>query len=159
MWSLMQVAKEMGVRIDVPYCELTLGAGYRSAWARRSTFSMCRRIRTMLPSSIYVLQCSKHVKNALSKVKDDKGLARVAKFLKQEACPDCGGSRLSKRARSSLLDGKNLAEATALTLDELSRWLLPIPQACLKHMQPMARAIVLRHKSRSSACSGWGLGT
>ena len=35
------------------------------------------------------------VKNALAKVKDEKGMKRVEKFLRQEICPACHGTRLS----------------------------------------------------------------
>ena len=125
MWSLMpQVAKEMGVRIDVPYCELT----------------------------------PKEQDIVLHGPMEKKHILYVPKFLKQEACPDCGGSRLSKRARSSLLDGKNLAEATALTLDELSWWLPTIPASLPEDMQPMARAIIAETQEPIERLQQLGLG-
>ena len=70
------------------------------------------------------------VENALAKVKDDKGMKRVEKFLKQDVCPDCGGTRLSERARSTRLCGLDLGEASAMTLDALIPWVQPYRRLC-----------------------------
>ena len=51
------------------------------------------------------------VENALAKVKDEKGMKRVEKFLKEDVCPDCGGTRLSAAARAPKLRGISLDEA------------------------------------------------
>lgn len=162
MWSLMpQVAKEMGVRIDVPYCELTpkeQDIVLHGPMEKKHILYVPKNKDHATELDFTYYSAVNTVKNALSKVKDDKGLTRVAKFLKQETCPDCGGSRLSKRARSSLLDGKNLAEATALTLDELSRWLPTIPASLPEDMQPMARAIIAETQEPIERLQQLGLG-
>ena len=98
------------------------------------------------------------VKNALAKVKDDKGLARVARFLKEGICPDCHGSRLSKKARSSLLDGRNLAQATKFTLDELVRWIDRIPATLPEEMRPMAEQIIAEMREPIQRLQQLGLG-
>lgn len=162
MWSLMpQVAKEMGVRIDVPYCELNpkeQDIVLHGPMEKKHILYVPKNKDHATELDFTYYSAVNTVKKALSKVKDDKGLARVAKFLKQEACPDCGGSRLSKRARSSLLDGKNLAEATALTLDELSRWLPTISASLPEDMQPMARAIIAETQEPIERLQQLGLG-
>jgi len=82
------------------------------------------------------------VENALAKVKDEKGLKRVAKYLNELPCPDCGGSRLSDAARAPLVRGINLAQASALTLDELADWIAGVPASVPEDMRPMAQTIV-----------------
>ena len=81
------------------------------------------------------------VENALSKVKDEKGLARVSRFLREDVCPDCGGTRLSTAARAPRVDGMSLADATAMTLDELRAWVPRVPGLVPEDMRAMARAI------------------
>ena len=81
------------------------------------------------------------MENALSKAKDEKGLARVSRFLREDVCPDCGGTRLSATARGPRIDGMNLADATAMTLDELAAWVPTVPGLVPEEMRPMARAI------------------
>ena len=81
------------------------------------------------------------VENALAKVKDDKGMKRVEKFLKQEPCPDCGGTRLNSRARSTLLRGKNLAQVTAMDLAGLISWIEAVPPVMPEELQDMAQSI------------------
>lgn len=145
MWSLMpQVAKEMGVRIDTPYRNLTpeeKDIVLHGPMEKRHILYVPKNKDHATELDFTYYSAVNTVKNALAKVKDDKGLARVARFLKQEACPDCHGSRLSAKARSSLLDGRNLAQATALTLDALATWIPTIGPTLPKDMRPMARSI------------------
>ena len=81
------------------------------------------------------------VENALAKVKDESGMKRVAKFLKEDACPDCGGTRLSKKARAPLLNGINLAQACCKPLSELIEWVKAVPVSVPEEMRPMAQSI------------------
>ena len=80
------------------------------------------------------------VEKALAKVKDEKGMKRVEKFLKEEVCPECGGSRLSEAARAPKLCGIGLAEACKMTLKELVEWVAHVPESLPKEMRPMAEA-------------------
>lgn len=162
MWSLMpQVAKEMGVRIDVPYCELSdeeKEIVLHGPMEKKHILYMPKNKDHATELDFTFYSAVNTVKNALAKVKDDKGLARVAKFLKEEPCPDCHGTRLSKKVRSTLLDGKNLAEATALTLDELSCWLPTVASGLPEEMQPMARAIIAETQEPIERLQQLGLG-
>ncbi len=146
MWSLMpQVAKEMGVRIDVPYRDLTdheKDIVLHGPMEKRHILYVPKNKDHATELDFTYYSAENTVKNALSKVKDEKGLARVARFLKQGVCPDCHGTRLSEKARSSLLDGKSLADATAQTLDELAAWIPAIPETLPKEMRPMAKSII-----------------
>lgn len=81
------------------------------------------------------------MENALAKAKDEKGLKRVARFLKEGPCADCGGTRLSAAARAPHVRGLNLAEASAMTLDAAVDWVRGVPESLSADMRPMATNI------------------
>ncbi len=148
MWSLMPtVAKEMGVRIDVPYKDLTPQEKdivlHGPMEKRHILYIPKNKDKSNAVEMDFTYYSAENtVKNALSKVKDEKGLARVAKFLKEETCPDCHGSRLSKDARKPLICEINLADATAKTLDELRDWIPTIEPSMPQDMRKMAKSIL-----------------
>lgn len=162
MWSLMaQVAGEMGVRTDVPYQDLTPEEQeivLHGPMEKRHILYVPKNKDSATELDFTYYSAVSTVKNALAKVKDDKGLARVARFLKQEACPDCHGTRLSAKARSSLLDGRNLAEATALTLDALAAWVPTVSATLPKDMRAMADAITAEMAEPMQRLQQLGLG-
>lgn len=127
MWSLMpQVAKEMGVRINVPYKDLTPEEKeiVLRGPAEKKHILYVPKNKDHATELDFTYYSAEHtVENALAKAKDEKGLARVSKFLKEEVCPSCCGTRLSERARAPRINGQNLADVTAYTLDELKKWL------------------------------------
>ncbi len=146
MWSLMKdVCREMGVRTDVPFNELTPEerdivysgpAEKKHLLYHNEKTGIAGEMDFTYYSAIYT------VENALSKVKDEKGLKRVAKFLKEAPCPDCAGTRLSAKVRSTTLCGINLAQATAFTLDELAAWIPTVAPSLPEEMRPMAESIL-----------------
>ena len=145
MWSLMKdICREMGVRTDVPFCELTEAerdivfhgpAEKKHLLYHNEKTGIAGEMDFTYFNAIYT------VENALSKVKDEKGLRRVAKFLKESPCPDCGGTRLSDKVRSTQLCGINLAQATAFTLDELAVWIPTVAPSLPEQLRPMAESI------------------
>ena len=147
MWDLMkQVCGAMGVRTDVPFCELTPEEHeivFHGPMEKRHILYKAKKGENFAELDFTYYSAVNTVKNALSKVKDEKGLARVARFLKEGECPDCGGSRLSAAARAPRIDGMNLADATALTLDELAQWAPDVPgKVPAGEVRAMAQAIV-----------------
>ena len=147
MWDLMkQVCGAMGVRTDVPFCELTPEEReivFHGPMEKKHILYKAKKGENFAELDFTYYSAVNTVKNALSKVKDEKGLARVARFLKEGECPDCGGSRLSEAARAPRIDGMNLADATALTLDELAQWAPGVPgKVPAGEVRAMARAIV-----------------
>ncbi|MDO4399708.1 MAG: excinuclease ABC subunit UvrA [Coriobacteriia bacterium] len=146
MWSLMKdICREMGVRTDVPFNELTpeeRDIVYHGPAEKKHILYYNEKTGTAGEMDFTYFNAIYTVENALSKVKDEKGLKRVARFLKEGPCPECGGTRLSAQVRSTLLCGINLAQATAMTLDELAVWAPGVPDACPPPMQAMARTIV-----------------
>ena len=146
MWKLMRdIAREMGVRTDVPFSELTPREReivFHGPAEKHHMFYQSSKTGDVGEMDFTYFNAVYTVENALSKVKDEKGLARLAKFLKEEVCPDCGGTRLSARARGSIIDGMNLGDVARMTLDELEVWVGTVPALMPEAMVPMARAIV-----------------
>ncbi len=147
MWDLMkQVCGAMGVRTDVPFCELTPEEReivFHGPMEKKHILYKAKKGENFAELDFTYYSAVNTVKNALVKVKDEKGLARVARFLKEGECPDCGGTRLSAAARAPMIDGMSLAEATALTLDELAQWAPGVPgKVPAGEVRAMAQAIV-----------------
>ncbi len=145
MWSLMpQVAREMGVRTDVPFQDLTDAEKdivLHGPMEKRHILYVPKNKDHATELDFTFYSAVNTVKNALAKAKDEKGMARVAKFLVEAPCPDCHGTRLSAAARESQIDGLNLAQVTAFTLDELRDWLPTVAPWLPADMRPMADAI------------------
>ena len=145
MWSLMKdIARELGVRTDVPFRELTEqereivfhGEAVKHHMIyQNKTSGAAGEMDFTYFNAIYT------VENALAKVKDEKGMKRVEKFLKEEICPECHGTRLSEAARAPLLRGISMAEATQMTLTGLLDWVQGVPASLPEEMRPMAQSI------------------
>ncbi|MGI6220471.1 MAG: excinuclease ABC subunit UvrA [Coriobacteriales bacterium] len=146
MWSLMKdICREMGVRTDVPFCELTdeeRDIVYHGPAEKKHILYMNEKTGMAGEMDFTYYNAVYTVENALSKVKDEKGLKRVSKFLSEQPCPECGGTRLSARVRSTLLDGMHLGQVTAMTLDELAAWIPRVPDLMPPEMREMATGIV-----------------
>ncbi len=145
MWSLMtDVCRAMGVRTDVPFSELTEQEReivFHGPAEKKHILYKAKKSNQAGELDFTYFNAVYTVENALAKVKDDKGMKRVEKFLKQDACPDCGGTRLNGQARSTLLCGKTLAEVTAMTLDALVPWVAAVPAAMPGELRDMAESI------------------
>lgn len=162
MWSLMKdIAREMGVRTDVPFCQLTEKerdivfngpAVKKHIVYQNQTSGAAGEMDFTYFNAVYTVQ------NALSKVKDEKGMQRVEKFLKEEICPDCGGSRLSEAARAPMLRGQHLDEVCRMTLAELVTWVAEIPGSLPQEMRPMAESICESFQDTAKRLMDLGLG-
>ncbi|MGE9910773.1 excinuclease ABC subunit UvrA [Atopobiaceae bacterium SGI.236] len=162
MWDLMkQVCGAMGVRTDVPFCELT-------PEERRIVFDGPAEKRHILYKSkkgddfaeldFTYYNAVRTVENSLAKAKDEKGLKRVEKYLVESQCPECAGTRLSAAARSPLVRGINLAEATRMTLDEAVAWVAGVPAGLPEEMRPMAASICDSFQGTARRLLDLGLG-
>ncbi len=145
MWSLMtDVCRAMGVRTDVPFYDLTPEEReivFHGPAEKKHIFYKAKNSNQAGELDFTYYNAVYTVENALAKVKDEKGMKRVEKFLKQETCPDCGGTRLSDAARAPRLCGKSLAEASAMTLEALVPWVRQVPQEMPENMREMAQTI------------------
>ena len=146
MWSLMKdIARDhLGVRTDVPWRDLTDRERDIVLHAPPEKHHMVYQIKKDGRSGemdFTFFNAINTVENALKNVKDEKGMKRVAKFLKEGPCPDCGGTRLSERARAPLLRGIPLDKACEMTLAEAEEWVRGVPSSLPKPMRPMAERI------------------
>ena len=145
MWDLMkQVCGAMGVRTNVPFRELTpeeRDIVFHGPAVKKHILYQPKNGEGFAELDFTYFNAVYTVENALSKAKDEKGLARVSRFLREDVCPDCGGTRLSAAARSSEIDGMNLADAAAMTLDELASWVPRVPDLVPDELREMARTI------------------
>ena len=145
MWSLMtDVCREMGVRTDVPFRELTdqeKDIVYHGPAEKKHIFYKAKKSNQAGELDFTYYNAIYTVENALAKVKDEKGMKRVEKFLKEDICPECGGSRLSEAARAPKLRGIGLAEACQMTLKDLVDWVAGVPDSLPEEMRPMAETI------------------
>ena len=146
MWSLMKdIARQAGIPTDVPYRDLTPEQKEFVLHGAPDKYHLLyhnEKTGTAGEMDFTYYSARYSVENALSKVTDEKGLKRVARYLTEAPCPDCGGTRLSDAARAPLVDGINLAQATAMTLDELAVWLPQVPATLPADLRPMAQNIV-----------------
>ena len=162
MWSLMvDVCREMGVRTDVPFRELSdreKDIVYNGPAEKKHIFYHSKNSNQAGELDFTYFNAVYTVQNALAKVKDEKGMKRVEKFLKEELCPDCGGSRLSAAARAPLLRGISLDEACRMTLSELTPWVAGVPGSLPPEMRPMAKSICQSFEGAARRLSDLGLG-
>ena len=134
----------MGVRTDIPFRELTekeKDIVYHGPAEKKHIFYKAKNSNQAGELDFTYYNAVYTVKNALAKVKDEKGMKRVEKFLKEEICPQCQGSRLSEKARAPKLRGIGLAEACQMTLKDLVVWVADVPDSLPEEMRPMAESI------------------
>ena len=162
MWSLMtDVCRAMGVRTDVPFRELTdkeKDIVYNGPAVKKHILYKAKNSNQAGELDFTYYNAVYTVENALAKVKDEQGMKRVEKFLKQEICPDCHGSRLSEKARAPKLRGISLDEACQMPLAELVRWTAGISATLPSEMQPMAESICESFLNTAQRLLDLGLG-
>ncbi len=165
-WSLFglaanpQAAEAIGVRLDVPFADLT-------AKEREIVLHGPEQQRQILyPAkngklfdlNVTYRNAVQAVEEALKKAETEKGLARIERFLSIQVCPDCEGSRLSALARSSSVDGIDLAEATRKTLEDITAWVQTLPAQMPANMTAMADSIVTQMVATAEMLQRLGLG-
>ena len=162
MWSLMtDVCREMGVRTDIPFRELTdreKEIVYDGPPEKKHIFYKAKNSEQAGELDFTYFSAVRTVENALSKVKDEKGMKRVEKFLKQDTCPDCYGTRLNETARTPLLRGISLDKACEMTLTELMDWVGGVPESLPEEMRPMAESICESFQTMAKRLMDLGLG-
>ena len=162
MWSLMtDVCREMGVRTDVPFRDLTAEEKetvYHGPAEKKHIFYHAKDSNQAGELDFTYFNAVYTVENALAKVKDEKGMKRVEKFLKEDICPECRGTRLSAAARAPKLRGISLDGACAMTLSELMDWVQGVPGSLPEEMRPMAESICDAFQSTARRLMDLGLG-
>ena len=162
MWSLMtDICREMGVRTDVPFRDLTERekeivfhgpAEKKHIFYHNKNSNQAGELDFTYFNAVYT------VENALAKVKDEKGMKRVEKFLKEELCPECHGTRLSAAARAPKLRDISLDETCTMTLEDLVDWVRGVPESLPEDMRPMAESICDAFQGTAKRLMDLGLG-
>ena len=162
MWSLMtDVCRAMGVRTDIPFRELSEKEKeivYDGPPEKKHILYKAKNSDTAGELDFTYYSAVRTVENALAKVKDESGMKRVEKFLKQETCPDCGGSRFSAAARAPRLRGIDIAACCRMTLAESVEWVKGVPPSLPAEMRPMAESICSSYLSTARRLLDLGLG-
>ena len=161
MWSLMKdIARELGVRTDVPFRDLTpeeRDIVFHGEPVKHHMIYQNRTSGAAGEMDFTYFNAVYTVENALAKVKDEKGMKRVEKFLRTSPCPDCGGTRLSEAARAPRLRGISLAEACEMTLTESLDWVRGVPYAVPKELKAMAESICASFETAARRLMDLGL--
>lgn len=146
MWDLMkQVCREMGVRTDVPFSELTEQEReivFHGPAEKKHILYKAKKGDNFAELDFTYYNAVYTVENALSKVHDEKGLKRVAKFLTETTCPDCEGTRFSRSVRSVLIDEMSIADVSKFSLTDLFEWVKKVPEMSPESVRAMAQTIV-----------------
>lgn len=162
MWSLMKdIVRTMGVRTDVPFRDLTPEEKeivYHGELKKHHIHYVNPNTLEPAEMDFNYYSAVNSVKNALAKVKDEKGMKRLEKYLEEDVCPDCGGTRLSEAARAPHLRGIGLDQASAMTLSELIPWVQGVPSSLPEEMRPMAENICESFMDVSKRLMDLGLG-
>ena len=162
MWSLMvDVCRAMGVRTDVPFKNLTdkeKDIVFNGPAVKKHIFYKAKSSNQAGELDFTYFNAVYTVENALAKVKDEKGMKRVEKFLKEEICPDCGGSRLSEVARAPKIMGVSLDTVCKMTLTEAIKWVEKVPSSLSEPLRPMALSICESFKNTAKRLTDLGLG-
>ena len=162
MWTLMtDVCRAMGVRTDVPFRDLTDAEKeivYHGPAVKKHILYKAKSSNQAGELDFTYFNAVYTVENALAKVKDEKGMKRVEKFLKEDLCPDCHGTRLSAAARTPKLRGISLNEVCAMTLSALVKWVQGVPDSLPEEMRPMAQSICGAFESTAKRLMDLGLG-
>ena len=162
MWSLMtDVCREMGVRTNIPFKDLTdkeKDIVYNGPAEKKHIFYKAKNTNQAGELDFTYYNATYTVENALSKVKDEKSMKRVEKFLKQDICPNCNGTRLSQKARTPKLMDITLDEACKMTLADLVVWVNKVPNSLPKEMRKMAQSICDSFQTVAKRLMDLGLG-
>ncbi len=162
MWSLMtDVCREMGVRTDVPFRDLTpreKDIVFHGPAVKKHILYKAKNTNQAGELDFTYYNAIYTVENALAKVRDEKGMKRVEKFLREDVCPDCGGTRLSAAARAPLLRGIALDAACAMTLSDLLDWVRGVPDSLPAPMRAMAGSICASFTETAARLMELGLG-
>lgn len=162
MWSLMtDVCREMGVRTDIPFRDLTEKEKeivYHGPAEKKHILYQAKKSNQAGELDFTYYNAVYTVKNALAKVKDEKGMKRVEKFLKEDVCPVCHGTRLSQKARYPKLRGITLNEACTMALSDLVEWVQGVPESLQEEMRPMAESICSAFTNTAKRLLELGLG-
>lgn len=162
MWSLMKdIVRQMGVRTDIPFRELNAQERqivFHGPAEKHHIVVHNKGTDTVTELDFTYYSAVRSVGNALSRATSESAVKRVSRFLKEQTCPQCGGTRLCEAARDPIIKGINLPQACAMTLDEFAVWLADIPSVMPGDVAGMATNIIDTMREPIARLQQLGLG-
>lgn len=153
------IVREFGVRTDVPWRELkdperdiVLGGPEEK---KHITITSRKGVHDL---DFTFRNARLTVTEELKRADTEKRLSRVSRFLRVGTCPDCEGTRLSTAARTPKIGDLNLADATAMTLEQAVEWVEGVAPTLPKDMQKMASGLATTFTTMASRLLELGLG-
>lgn len=141
---MYHVAGELGVRLDVPFKDLTdeeKDIVYNGP-AVKKYINIPSKNGKLFELNAEYRNAHKAIEEALKNAKTEKGLTKINKFLTTKVCSECGGTRLNSKARETLLGGINLAEACKMNLKDLVLWVQQVVSELPDNVREMAEDII-----------------
>jgi excinuclease ABC subunit A len=137
------IAREFGVRTDVPWSELSDAEREIVLNGPEEKKHITVTSRKGVHELDFTFRNARlTVTEELKRAVDEKRLARVSRFLAEGVCPDCGGTRLSPAARAPRIGDLGLADVTAMTLDEVLAWAPGVADGLPQEMRPLASDLI-----------------
>jgi excinuclease ABC subunit A len=140
---MYHVAGELGVRLDVPFKDLTdeeKDIVYNGPSVKKYINIPSKNGKLFELNAEY-RNAHRAIEEALKNAKTEKGLTKINKFLTTKVCSDCDGTRLNSNARKTIFGGINLAEACRMNLHELVSWIPKVISELPGEVKEMAEAI------------------
>ncbi|GAA3543885.1 excinuclease ABC subunit UvrA [Kribbella ginsengisoli] len=157
---LPQVVAQLGVRVDVPFRELTPAERelvLNGEETKRTVVVTSKKGNAFELNAAY-RNANRVIEDALANAQSEKSLTRLDRFVHIAECPSCGGSRLNERARSVPLNGVTLDEISTWSLDRTTTFVRSLPAAAPAELTRMAAQIVDAFIPTAEHLLGLGLG-
>lgn len=157
---MYRVAESLGVRVDVPFKDLTDEEKDIVMNGPEVTKLVAIESAT---GKVFDLNCTyrnarRAVEEALNNANTEKGIQRVERYLTVKPCDECNGTRLSSKVRSTKLLGIGLDEATSMTLENLMDWVSKVPGSIPDELRDMAGSICNQFLATGKRLMELGLG-
>jgi excinuclease ABC subunit A len=138
------VAEQAGVRINVPFKELTAKEKDFVLNGPQKKFKMDFRTSTgRVFHDFNALYENAHqaVLESAKTSKSERAQKKISEFFHYSTCPTCHGTRLKPKLLRQKAGGLNIAEVTELSLHALSEWKKQVLKTLPAEMDTMAQAI------------------
>ncbi|MFI5707960.1 excinuclease ABC subunit UvrA [Kribbella sp. NPDC051620] len=157
---LPQVVAQLGVRVDVPFRELTPAERelvLNGEETKRTVVVTSKKGNAFELNAAY-RNANRVIEDALANAQSEKSITRLDRFVHVAECPSCGGSRLNERARSVPLNGITLDDISTWSLDRTTTFVRALPAAAPAELSRMAAQIVEAFTATAEHLLGLGLG-
>lgn len=138
------VAEQAGVRINVPFKELTAKEKDFVLNGPQKKFKMdfCTSTgRVFHDFNVLYENAHQAVLESAKTSKSERAQKKISEFFHYSTCPTCHGTRLKPELLRQKAGGLNIAEVTELSLHALAEWKMQVLKTLPAEMDTMAQAI------------------